>query len=122
MIWRILGDLVLLIHLAFIIFVIVGGFLAVRWPGLAWVHLPAVVWGTAIELGGWICPLTPLENWLLRAGGHAGYGGGFIEHYGLAVIYPRGLTHEIQMYLGAGAFVINLVAYTLYYRRWANKN
>lgn len=116
MLWRILADLTLLIHLAFIIFVIVGGYLAIRWPGLAWVHLPAMVWGVAIEFGGWICPLTPLENWLLRAGGLAGYSGGFIERYLLPVIYPTRLTHEVQIYLGAGVLLINLIAYALFYR------
>ena len=122
MLWRILADLVLLIHLSFILFVMVGGFLALRWRGLAWVHLPAMVWGVAIEFGGWICPLTPLENWLLRAGGRAGYSGGFIERYVLPVIYPTGLTPKIQMYLGAGVLLINLVAYVLYYRRWSKED
>ena len=116
MLWRILADLTLLIHLAFIIFVIVGGFLAIRWPGLAWVHLPAMVWGVAIEFAGWICPLTPLENWLLRTGGLAGYSGGFIERYLLPVIYPTRLTHEVQIYLGAGVLLMNLIAYTLFFR------
>ncbi|MDR4493108.1 MAG: DUF2784 domain-containing protein [Nitrospirales bacterium] len=122
MFWRILADLVLLVHLSFILFVIVGGFLALRWRGLAWIHLPAMVWGVAIEFGGWICPLTPLENWLLRAGGLAGYSGGFIERYVLPIIYPIGLTPKMQMYLGAGILVINLVAYALYYRRWSKED
>ncbi|MGE3787485.1 MAG: DUF2784 domain-containing protein [Nitrospirales bacterium] len=122
MLWRILADLILLIHLAFIIFVIVGGFLAIRWPRLAWVHLPAMVWGAAIEFSGWICPLTPLENWLLRTGGLAGYSGGFIEQYVLPVIYPTSLTPKMQIYLGAGVLLINLVAYALYSRRWSKDN
>lgn len=116
MLWRILADLTLLFHLIFIIFVIVGGFLAIRWPGMAWVHLPAMVWGVAIEFAGWICPLTPLENWLLRAGGQAGYSGGFIERYLLPVIYPTHLTPEMQIYLGAGVLFINLIAYALFFR------
>lgn len=116
MLWRILADLVLLIHLLFIIFVIIGGFLAIRWPGMAWVHLPAMVWGVAIEFAGWICPLTPLENWLLRAGGKAGYSGGFIERYLLPIIYPTHLTPEIQIYLGAAVLFINLIAYGLFFK------
>jgi hypothetical protein len=122
MIWRALADLVLLIHLAFVVFVIVGGFFAIRWRWLPWVHLPAVAWAVVLEFSGWICPLTPLEIWLLRAGGEAGYAGGFIEHYGLTVLYPTGLTPEIQFYLGLGVFLINLGAYSFVYRRWFREN
>ena len=120
MVWRLLADLVLLLHLAFIIFVILGGFLAIRWTWLKWAHLPAMIWAAALEFGGWICPLTPLEIWLLREGGKAGYEGGFIEHYGLSILYPSGLTPQIQWYLGAGVLLINLVAYTIMY--WSQRH
>ena len=116
MIWRTLADLVLLLHFGFIVFVIIGGFLARQWHWLPWVHLPAAAWGTAIELGGWICPLTPLENWLRQASGEAGYAGGFIEHYLVRVIYPIGLTSEIQIYLGLSILLINGVAYRFVWR------
>ena len=117
MIWRALADLVLLIHLAFIVFVIVGGFLAIRWRWLPWIHLPAAAWATTIELKGWICPLTPVENWFRQAGGEAGYPGGFIEHYLMPIVYPAGLTQEIQTYLGLGVLLINGVAYSVVWSR-----
>ena len=113
MIWRVLADLVLLLHLTFILFVILGGFLAIRWSWLKWAHLPAIVWAAALEFGGWICPLTPLEIWLLQKGGKAGYTGGFIEHYGIPLIYPTGLTPTIQWYLGIGIIALNVMAYTI---------
>lgn len=116
MMWRALADLVLLIHFAFVVFVIVGGFFASRWRWLPWVHLPAVAWAVVLEFSGWICPLTPLENSLRQASGEAGYAGGFLEHYLVPVIYPIGLTPEIQTYLGLGVFMINVVAYSMVWR------
>jgi len=122
MIWRALADLVLLIHFAFVIFVIVGGFFASRWRWLPWVHLPAVTWAVVLEFLGWICPLTPLENSLRQASGEAGYAGGFLEHYLVQVVYPVGLTPEIQIYLGLGVLLINLSAYSFVYWRWSRKH
>lgn len=116
MIWRILADSVFLFHISFIVFVVIGGFLSIWWRWLPWVHLPAAAWGAAIELGGWICPLTPLENWLRQASGETGYPGDFIEHYLVKVIYPIGLTPDIQMYIGLGVLVINGVAYSIVWR------
>lgn len=116
MIWRALADLVLLIHFAFVVFVIVGGFLASRWRWLPWVHLPAVAWAVVLEFSGWICPLTPLENLLRRASGEAGYAGGFLEHYLVQVVYPVGLTPEIQIYIGLGVLLINGLAYSVVWR------
>jgi hypothetical protein len=115
--YRILADVVLAVHLLFILFVALGGFLALRWPRIAAVHLPAALWGVAIELVGWICPLTPLENSLRRLGGEAGYSGGFIERYLLPLIYPSELTREIQVGLGLLVIVLNVVAYGLVLRR-----
>lgn len=111
-----LADAVLLLHLAFILFVVFGGFLLVRFPRLIWLHLPAAAWGALIEFAGWICPLTPLENHLRRLGGGAGYEGGFIAHYLLPVIYPQALTRELQVALGFGVVAVNLVAYARWYR------
>lgn len=113
-----LADAVVVLHLAFLLFVAVGGFLVLRWPTLGWIHVPAAVWGAAIEFGGWICPLTPLENrFRLRAGG-AGYGGGFIEEYLLPVLYPGDLTREIQVALGVLVLVLNGA---IYLRLWRGR-
>ena len=90
------ATLVAAIHFAFILFVIAGGFLVLRWPSLKWVHLPAAIWGALIEIGGWICPLTILENAMLRKAGAAGYDGGFIAHHIFRLIYPQGLTRGME--------------------------
>ena len=113
MLYRFLADVVLVIHLGFVLFVVVGGFLVLRWPRAAWVQLPAAVWGVLVEWSGWVCPLTPLENWLRAHGGAAGYPGGFVEHYLLLVLYPASLTRGAQILLGAVALAANLVAYAL---------
>jgi hypothetical protein len=117
MTWRLLADAVLLLHLAFILFVVLGGFLVLRRPALAWLHLPVVAWGAWIEFSGWICPLTPLENWLRERGGESAYAGGFIEHYLTALIYPAGLTRGIQWAIGAAVIAINLALYIAIWRR-----
>jgi hypothetical protein len=113
MIYRILADAVLVIHLSFIVFAVAGAFAALRWRFLIWVHLPCALWAIAIELGGWICPLTPFEIYLRHSAGQAGYTGGFIQHYLVPIIYPHNLTREIQIGLGIGVLVINLVVYAL---------
>ena len=98
--YRLLADALLVLHLGFVLFVVLGGLLVLRRPRLAWLHLPAVVWGAAIEFTGGICPLTPLENrWRVQAGG-SGYQGGFIEHYVTAALYPDGLTRGVQLARG----------------------
>jgi Protein of Unknown function (DUF2784) len=109
--WRLLADAVVLAHLAFVVFVVGGGFLTWRWRLAALVHLPALLWGTWIELSGRICPLTPLENHLRALAGEAGYSGGFVEHYVLPVLYPPGLTHHTQWVLAGVLLVFNAVAY-----------
>lgn len=111
MLFRALADAVLLLHLAFVLFVVAGGLLALRWRWMPWLHLPALAWAVWIEFSGRICPLTPLENWLWRAGGKGGYQGGFVEHYVLPVLYPDGLTRELQWTLGAGLVLFNLLVY-----------
>ena len=117
MLYRGLADLTLVTHFCFVLFVILGGLLALRWPRVAWVHIPVAVYGATIEFVGFICPLTPLEIWLRRRGGEAGYEGGFIEHYITAAIYPTGLTREIQLVLGVAVLTINIVVYTIWMRR-----
>ena len=115
--YRIAADFVLITHFAFVLFVVLGGFLVLRWPRLAWVHLPVAVYGAIIEFLGFICPLTPLENSLRQRGGEAGYSGGFIDHYITATIYPSGLTRGIQLVLGVGVLVLNAVVYAIVVRR-----
>lgn len=112
-----LADAVVLLHLAFILFVTLGGLLVWRWPRLAWLHLPAAVWGVAVEWSGWICPLTPLESTLRLRAGQPAYGGDFIQHYVMQLIYPDGLTREIQMVLGAVVLALNAAVYLALYRR-----
>lgn len=116
MIYSILADAVVLIHFLFIVFVVIGGLLA-GW-NLKWifVHLPAAAWAATIELRGWICPLTPLENLLREKAGQAGYATGFIEHYLVPIIYPAALTPQIQHFLGAAVILINAVVYFLVLR------
>ncbi len=111
MTYRLLADAVLVLHLAFILFVVLGGLLVLRAPRLAWLHLPTVAWAALIEFFGWICPLTPLENRLRELGGEQGYAGGFIAHYLTALIYPAGLTRNLQHLLGALVVAINLAVY-----------
>ena len=115
--YRFAADAVLAAHLAFVLFVVFGGLLVLRIPRLAWLHLPAVAWGAYVELSGSICPLTPLEVTLRRGAGEAGYGGDFIEHYLVSLIYPAGLTRELQMALGAAALLLNLIVYFILWRR-----
>jgi len=111
MLLLLLADLVVILHLSFVLFVVFGGLLVLRWPRLAWVHLPAAAWGAAVEFAGWICPLTPLEQWLRVEGGGLGYGSDFIERYVLPVLYPTGLTHNVQLVLGIVVVVINAAVY-----------
>ncbi len=108
MVFRVLANGVALVHFAFVVFVVAGALLAVRWRWTAWVHLPAAGWGALVEFTGWICPLTPLENALSARAGEAGYSGGFVEHYLLPILYPATLTREMQV--AAGLFVVALNA------------
>jgi Protein of Unknown function (DUF2784) len=117
LIFSMLSDLVVLVHFAFVIFVVLGGLLALRWPRVMYLHLPAALWGAFIEFSGGICPLTPLENWLRERAGLAGYQGGFVEHYIVPTLYPAGLTRNLQFVLGAFVIAINLVVYTLIVKR-----
>jgi uncharacterized protein DUF2784 len=115
--YRLLADLLVLLHLTFVLFVVLGGLLVLRHPRFAWLHLPAAAWGAFIEAVGWICPLTPLENILRRHAGDAGYAGGFIEHYLLRLLYPEGLTRKTQFVLAGIVLAINLLAYGILLRR-----
>ena len=115
--YALLADAVLVAHAAFVVFVVLGGLLALKWPRIVWVHAPAAVWGTAIEFGGWICPLTPLENRLRELAGESAYRGDFIARNLMPVIYPEGLTREAQITLGAAALAFNVAVYVKVWRR-----
>ena len=115
--YRLLADLVLILHAGFVAFVVLGALLALRWPRVAWVHVPVVLWGAGIEFVGGICPLTPLENHWRRLAGELGYPGGFIEHYIVSALYPDGLTRNVQIVLGALVVVVNVVIYAWALRR-----
>jgi hypothetical protein len=118
MFWRIAADALVLLHLGFILFVLLGGLLLLRWPRLLCLHLPAVAWGIVVECLHLGCPLTPWENNLRRMAGQAGYEDGFIEHYLIPLIYPAGLTPQIQLWLGSIVLLVNLNVYAcLIWRR-----
>lgn len=117
MFYRFLADLVVVLHFGFVLFVVLGGLFALRWPRAAWIHLPAAIWGAGIEFMQGICPLTPLENHLRRLGGDAGYSGGFVAHYVLPVLYPSGISQGVQIGLGIFAVAINVAIYTVVWRR-----
>ena len=121
MFWRMAADALVVIHLGFILFVLLGGLLALRWPRLIWLHLPAVAWGIVVECLHLGCPLTPWENQLRRMAGQAGYEGGFIEHYLIPLIYPAGLTPAIQLWLGAIVVLVNAAVYAWLIGRWRRK-
>ena len=114
-----LADLILCIHAGFVLFVICGGLLVLRWRWIAWLHLPAVAWGAFVEFSGWICPLTPLENWLHAQGGEATYRSDFIAQYLLPVLYPGGLTRDLQLLLGTVVVVLNTAVYWWLWRMQA---
>jgi len=111
MIYKLAADAVALTHLAFILFVVLGGVLLLRWPKLMWIHVPAAVWGALIEFAGWYCPLTAIENACLRRAGEAGYSGGFVAHYIFRVIYPAGLTRGIEIAIGVFVVAVNISIY-----------
>ena len=112
-----LADAVVAVHFLFVLFVLFGGLLVLRWRWVRWLHLPAAAWGALIEFAGWTCPLTPLEKWLRRQGSGAGYEGGFIEHYILPILYPRALTRNTQLVLGLVVVLLNVFIYWRVFRR-----
>jgi hypothetical protein len=109
--YRVLADLVVLVHVGFVLFAVLGGLVVLWWRRVAWVHLPAALWAALIEFAGWVCPLTPLETWLRGKGGGTGYRGSFIEHHVLPIVYPDSLTRPSQVALGLFVLVVNLAVY-----------
>jgi hypothetical protein len=112
-----LADILLLVHGAFVLFVVLGGLCVLRWPAVAWLHLPAALWGAVIEFAGYTCPLTPLEKAWRRAAGRPAYEGGFVEHYVTAALYPSGLTRSIQLALGLLVLGVNGWVYWVLWQR-----
>jgi len=122
MLYALMADLVVVIHTLFVLFVVLGGLAVLRWGRLAWLHLPAAVWGAFIELTGGICPLTHLEVWLRQRAGGAGYAGGCIAHYLAPLLYPMGLTRGGQVLLGLLVVVVNLGIYGVVLRGWRRRS
>jgi hypothetical protein len=119
MMYPLLADLVLIIHLTFVVFVLCGGLLVLKWRWIAWLHLPAAIWGVVVEFTGWICPLTPLENWLRVQGGEAGYEDDFTTRYLLPILYPVDLIRDIQLLLGTVVIAVNAGMYCWLWRTQA---
>jgi len=115
--YRALAGAVVVLHFGFVLFVVLGGLLVLRWRRAAWVHLPCAAWGALIEFGGWICPLTPLEHHLRDLGHEAGYAGGFVEHYITRAMYPAGLTRGMQIAIGILVIAVNVAVYWLAFGR-----
>src|SRR5262245_62744345 len=113
---RALADVVVVAHLGFIVFVVLGGLLALRWRWIPWLHVPAVVWAVLLELRGWTCPLTPLEDWLRDRGVAAASPVGFLDRYLLPIVYPETLTREGQVLLGVLVCLLNLAVYAVVWR------
>ena len=122
MLYRYSADAILFLHLAFIVFVVIGGLLAVWRRGVLFIHLPAALWGVFVELTGRVCPLTSLENTFRIKAGNAGYSKSFVEHYLLGIIYPEGLTREVQYFLGALVVVVNVAIYLWLFYRFRREN
>ena len=122
MIYSLLADLVVLVHAMFVLFAVLGGLVVLRWPRLAWLHVPAAIWGGVIELMGWICPLTHLEVHFRRLGGEAGYTGEFIGHYLEPLLYPLWLTPRLQVSIGIGVMVLNAAVYLCLWRKKFRKS
>jgi len=120
--YGVLTDIVVVLHVVFVVYAVAGGALVLWRPRSAWLHAPTALWAAGIELGGWICPLTPLENWLRERATLARYGGGFIERYIMPVIYPDGLTRRHQIALAALVIIINAAVYIIAVRRWRRRH
>ena len=116
MAFHLLADATVVLHLAFVLFVLLGGLIVARWPRVAWAHLPAAAWGAWVEFAGWVCPLTPLENWLRQQADGIAYTSSFIEHYLLPILYPASLSRELQWALGGIVLLVNAVVYTVAFR------
>ena len=113
-----LADITVIIHFAFVLFVLFGALLLLKWPRLIWAHLPCLIWGLIVEFTGWLCPLTPLENHFRAAAGLELYSGDFVMQYIMPVLYPQNLTRDLQIIFGLIVLVLNTVIYAYLVRRW----
>jgi hypothetical protein len=120
--YRLLANSVVIIHVGFVVFVLLGGFLAWRWQRIAWLHIPTALYGVTIEFVGWVCPLTPLENHFRGLAGQSGYTGGFVENYILPVLYPTDWTVSLRVILGTLVLFVNALAYGVYFWRIARSH
>jgi len=121
-IYRLLADLVILVHFGFVVFAVGGGFLTLKWRRFVWIHLAAVIWAVIVELLGWVCPLTPLENWLRSRAGEVVYNSDFIARWLFPMLYPAGLTRNVQIALGIFVMVVNVAIYGWVFRSSARYN
>ena len=122
MYFRLAADSIILLHLAFILFALLGGAMTVWWRWVPFVHLPAAAWGFIVELTGSGCPLTYFENYFRLKAGQSGYTESFVEHYLFNIIYPSGLTREIQFALAGVVVIVNIAIYGwLFFRRRAGQ-
>jgi nitrate reductase gamma subunit len=117
MLYGLLADFVVGLHMAFVVFVLIGGLLALKWPWLVRLHLPAAAWGAIVEFSGWLCPLTPLENWLREQAGRGTYDTDFLGRYLLPLLYPADLTRDMQIVFGTIVLLVNAGVYALLWRR-----
>lgn len=117
MVYALLADALVLLHFAFVLAAVAGGLAALRWPFVAWAHVPMLLWAAGVELFGWPCPLTPWEQALRQAAGEAGYTGGFLDHYLWPLLYPPGLTRAHQVGLGAALLALNAAIYGVLWSR-----
>lgn len=117
MLYGVLADAVVVLHVLFVLFVLTGGLLALKWRWVIWLHVPAATWGAIVEFSGWLCPLTPLEQWLRARAGQTSYEGDFLARCLLPLLYPAGLTRGVQLILGFGVLLVNGAVYALLWRR-----
>ncbi|MGQ1784992.1 DUF2784 domain-containing protein [Saccharicrinis sp. GN24d3] len=120
MVYKVLADIIFMLHLFFIVFVVLGGILVLRWEKLVWVHIPLALWGVIVEWGNFICPLTPLENKLRELGGGTGFELSFTEQYLYPIVYIDNLNREVQLVLGLIVLFINFVVYSMVFLRKKN--
>jgi asparagine N-glycosylation enzyme membrane subunit Stt3 len=118
---KILADTVLLIHFAFVFFAVFGGISVLYKRSLAWFHIPVVLWSSVINLGGWICPLTPLENYFRSQAGRAGYEGGFVQHYIESLVYPGGMPRNFELIAGISILAWNGLVYLFVLLYWKQR-
>lgn len=116
--YNFLANAVVGVHFLFILFVVFGGLLVIRYPKMAFAHIPAAIWGAFVEFSGWICPLTPLENYFRSLAGEQSYSGDFIQRHLIPVMYPENLTPKIQLILGGIVVVVNVVVYVIAIRKY----